>query len=71
LLVEFTLSIQTKVRHSIFVFCFIMSAVPPLFNISKHVEGHFCDTFKQACQLWGLLEDDRQWDLTLEKLLHH
>ena len=32
-----------------------------LFENLRTVDGVLCPTFKQACQLRGLLEDDREW----------
>lgn len=38
---------------------------PKSFQDLKTVDGHVCDTFRQACQLHGLLEDDQHWEATL------
>ena len=38
---------------------------PTSFLYLRTVEGKRCDTFREACQLLGLLEDDNQWDYTL------
>ncbi|CAF1074146.1 unnamed protein product [Rotaria sordida] len=53
-----------------------MSAVCPYCNALKwHAEtralrtvnGQICATFREACQLHGLLEDDQQWDATMSE----
>ena len=38
---------------------------PTSFEVLKTVNGQICSTFREACQLRGLLEDDIQWDATL------
>ncbi|CAH0682997.1 unnamed protein product [Spodoptera exigua] len=39
--------------------------VPKSFAHLKTVNGHQCQTYREACQLLGLLENDSHWDLTL------
>ncbi|KAL4118949.1 hypothetical protein QTP88_011827 [Uroleucon formosanum] len=38
---------------------------PKSFAHLKTVNGHQCQTYREACQLLGLLENDSHWDLTL------
>ncbi|KAL4152846.1 hypothetical protein QTP88_000679 [Uroleucon formosanum] len=38
---------------------------PKSFAHLKTVNGHQCQTYREACQLMGLLENDSHWDLTL------
>lgn len=38
---------------------------PTSYAALKTVDGNVCSTFREACQQLGLLEDDRQWSLTL------
>ncbi|XP_069968648.1 uncharacterized protein [Bactrocera oleae] len=38
---------------------------PKPFTHLKTVNGHQCQTYREACQLLGLLENDSHWDLTL------
>lgn len=38
---------------------------PTSFADVKSVEGQVCETYRQACQQRGLLEDDGHWSLTL------
>ncbi|XP_026475940.1 uncharacterized protein LOC113381189 [Ctenocephalides felis] len=38
---------------------------PKSFVHLKTVNGHRCQTYREACQLLGLLENDSHWDLTL------
>lgn len=40
---------------------------PTSFDALKTVDGVVAETFKQACQLRGLLEDDAQWHRTLKE----
>ena len=40
---------------------------PIYFEDLRTVNATICDTYKQACQLRGLLEDDTHWNSTLEK----
>ncbi|XP_026464618.1 uncharacterized protein LOC113367205 [Ctenocephalides felis] len=38
---------------------------PKSFEHLKTVNGHRCQTYREACQLLGLLENDSNWDLIL------
>ncbi|XP_048514946.1 uncharacterized protein LOC125501873 [Athalia rosae] len=38
---------------------------PKSFAHLKTVNGHQCQTYREACQLLGLLENDSHWDFTL------
>jgi hypothetical protein len=38
---------------------------PTSFEALRTVNGRTCATFREACQLMGLLEDDAQWDATM------
>ena len=38
---------------------------PTSFEALRTVNGRNCATFREACQLMGLLEDDAQWDATM------
>jgi hypothetical protein len=38
---------------------------PTSFEALRTVNGRVCATFREACQLNGLLEDDEQWDATM------
>ncbi|GBM03504.1 hypothetical protein AVEN_95400-1 [Araneus ventricosus] len=40
---------------------------PTSFSDLKTVNGTVCETFKQACELRGLLEDDPHWKSTLDE----
>ena len=40
---------------------------PTSFEALRTVNGRICATFRQACQLHGLLEDDQQWDATMSE----
>ncbi|EYB87952.1 hypothetical protein Y032_0254g286 [Ancylostoma ceylanicum] len=40
---------------------------PTSFVDLKTVDGEVCETFKEACQKLGLLEDDQHWDATLSE----
>lgn len=40
---------------------------PSSFNDLKTVNSIVCETYRQACQLQGLLEDDQHWVLTLQE----
>ena len=40
---------------------------PTSFDDLKTVDGQMCDSFKEACRLRGLLDDDIHWDKTLEE----
>uniref|UniRef100_UPI00358E4945 uncharacterized protein n=1 Tax=Myxine glutinosa TaxID=7769 RepID=UPI00358E4945 len=40
---------------------------PISFQELRTFNGQVCDTFRQACHLHGLLEDDSYWDATLEE----
>ncbi|XP_073513990.1 uncharacterized protein [Phyllobates terribilis] len=52
---------------------------PTSFSDLKTIGGHVCETFREACQRKGLLENDGHWDMTLSeaaatqtpKLLRH
>ncbi|KAK4312054.1 hypothetical protein Pmani_016483 [Petrolisthes manimaculis] len=39
---------------------------PTSFEDLRTHEGHVCGTYREACLLYGLLEDDEHWNLTLE-----
>ena len=39
---------------------------PTSFQLLRTVDGVLCDTFREACQHLGLLENDTHWDRTLE-----
>ncbi|CAF1515752.1 unnamed protein product, partial [Rotaria sordida] len=38
---------------------------PTSFEALRTVNGQICATFREACQLHGLLEDDQQWDANM------
>ncbi|CAF1390108.1 unnamed protein product, partial [Rotaria sp. Silwood1] len=40
---------------------------PTSFEALRTVNGQICATFREACQLHGLLEDDQQWDATMSE----
>lgn len=40
---------------------------PTSFEDLRTVNGHICATFREACQLHGLLEDDQQWNATMSE----
>jgi hypothetical protein len=40
---------------------------PTSFEALRTVNGRICETFREACQLHGLLEDDKQWDATMSE----
>jgi hypothetical protein len=40
---------------------------PTSFVALRTVNGRVCATFREACQLHGLLEDDQQWDATMSE----
>ncbi|CAF5189161.1 unnamed protein product, partial [Rotaria magnacalcarata] len=40
---------------------------PTSFEALRTVNGQICATFREACQLQGLLEDDQQWDATMSE----
>ncbi|KAK4320910.1 hypothetical protein Pmani_008282 [Petrolisthes manimaculis] len=40
---------------------------PTSFQDLKSVDGHVCETYRQACNLRGLLENDSHWDDTLSE----
>ncbi|XP_073518740.1 uncharacterized protein [Phyllobates terribilis] len=40
---------------------------PTSFSDLKKVGGHVCETFTEACQRKGLLENDGHWDITLSE----
>ena len=40
---------------------------PTSFEALRTVNSRICGTFREACQLRRLLEDDRQWDATMSK----
>ncbi|KIH60924.1 hypothetical protein ANCDUO_08810 [Ancylostoma duodenale] len=40
---------------------------PTSFADLKTVNGELCETYKEACQRLGLLEDDQHWDVTLSE----
>ncbi|CAF3843595.1 unnamed protein product [Rotaria sp. Silwood1] len=40
---------------------------PTPFEALRTVNGQICATFREACQLHGLLEDDQQWDATMSE----
>ena len=40
---------------------------PTSFNHLKTVNGVFCATFKEACQKYGFLEDDNEWNEVLQE----
>ena len=40
---------------------------PTSFDALKTVNGAICKTFREACQLQGLLEDDNAWHHTMEE----
>jgi hypothetical protein len=39
---------------------------PTSFQLLRTVNGELCDTYREACQRLGLLENDTHWDHTLE-----
>ncbi|KAK3894468.1 hypothetical protein Pcinc_001774 [Petrolisthes cinctipes] len=39
---------------------------PTSFEDLRTHEGHVCGTYREACLLYGLLEDDEHWNLTLQ-----
>lgn len=40
---------------------------PTSFSHLKTVDGIICESFREACQRRGLLENDQQWDMALEE----
>ena len=40
---------------------------PTSFEALRTVNGRICTTFREACQLYGLLENDQQWDATMSE----
>ena len=40
---------------------------PTSFEALRTVNGQICGTFRDACRLHGLLEDDTQWDATMSE----
>jgi ATP-dependent DNA helicase PIF1 len=40
---------------------------PTSFEALRTVNGRVCSTFREACQVRGLLEDDAQWDATMSE----
>ena len=40
---------------------------PTSFEAQRTVNSRICGTFREACQLRRLLEDDRQWDATISE----
>nr|XP_060632277.1 uncharacterized protein LOC132775579 [Anolis sagrei ordinatus] len=40
---------------------------PTSFTFLKTVNGEVCNTFREACQKLGLLEDDQHWNFTLSE----
>ncbi|XP_035223759.1 uncharacterized protein LOC118196414 [Stegodyphus dumicola] len=40
---------------------------PTSFTDLRTVQGRVCNTFKEACQLQGLLENDEHWNTALEE----
>jgi hypothetical protein len=40
---------------------------PTSFASLKTVEGEECQTFRDACQKLGLLENDQHWDVTMSE----
>ncbi|CAF1021035.1 unnamed protein product [Adineta steineri] len=40
---------------------------PTSFVALRTVNGRICETFREACRLHGLLEDDQQWDATMSE----
>lgn len=40
---------------------------PTSFEALRTVNGQICATFREACQLHGLLADDQQWDATMSE----
>ena len=38
---------------------------PTSFRDLKTLDGEECETFREACQTVGLLEDDQHWNITL------
>ena len=43
---------------------------PTSFADLKTADGEECETFREACQRRGLLEDDQHWDLTSVSYTH-
>ena len=41
---------------------------PTLYEVLKTVNHRICATFREACQIMGLLEDDAQWDATMAEV---
>lgn len=39
---------------------------PTSFEQLRTVNGHLCATYREACELWYLLENDSHWDDTLK-----
>lgn len=42
---------------------------PSSFDELKKVDGYLCSTYREACEMLGLLEKDQHWDLTLTEAL--
>lgn len=40
---------------------------PTCFSDLKTINGSECETFREACELLGLLENDAQWDLAMQE----
>jgi hypothetical protein len=40
---------------------------PTSFDFLKTVSGFVCETYRQACQKLGLLEDDQHWQDTMNE----
>ena len=40
---------------------------PTSFEALRTVNGRICATFREACLLYGLLEDDQQWNATMSE----
>lgn len=38
---------------------------PTSFNSLKIVDGNVCESYREACEKLGLLENDQHWDTTL------
>ncbi|XP_075425538.1 uncharacterized protein LOC142465468 [Ascaphus truei] len=44
---------------------------PTSFDALKNVNGQLCETYREACQKLGLLEDDQHWNTTLAEAALH
>jgi hypothetical protein len=65
LLVESAQLIQTTSNAFSYCYCFTQSEVVLRFTALRTDNGQICETFREACQRMGLLEDDAQRDATM------